>query len=74
MNAVKKHAVLTAVAMAVGIGVVFWLRPTTSGGTIFIVAVSARLGLLSHVTGGVGLPETLGIRIPWTPGTREIPN
>jgi hypothetical protein len=43
MNAVKKHAVLTAVAMAVGIGVVFWLRPTTSGGTIFIVVVCVIL-------------------------------
>jgi hypothetical protein len=39
MRVFKKHAILTAVGSVVGIAAVFWLRPTTSGGAVFVVTV-----------------------------------
>lgn len=35
----KKHAVLSALALAMGIGLVWWLEPTTSGGAVLVLVV-----------------------------------
>jgi hypothetical protein len=40
MELVKKHAILTALAIVVGIGLVLWLQPTTSGGTMLVMTLS----------------------------------
>jgi hypothetical protein len=39
MDVIKKHTILTAIAVTAGIAAVFWLRPATDGGTVFIVAI-----------------------------------
>jgi hypothetical protein len=37
MDVIKRHAILTAVATVGGTSAVYWLEPTTGGGTVFIV-------------------------------------
>jgi hypothetical protein len=39
MDILKKHAILTAVAVLAGIAAVYWLKPATDGGTVFIMTV-----------------------------------
>jgi hypothetical protein len=35
----KKHGILSALALAVGVGLVWWLQPTTSGGTVLVIVI-----------------------------------
>ncbi len=51
MDLLKKHAILTALATVVGIGLVWWLEPTTSGGAVLVFAVCF---ILFNAAGALG--------------------
>jgi hypothetical protein len=40
MDYLKRHAIWTAIAVAVGIAGIAWLQPTTSGGTMLVMVIS----------------------------------
>jgi hypothetical protein len=39
MNAIGRHAVLSAIALLLGVALVLWVRPDTADGRIFLIAI-----------------------------------
>jgi len=71
MGVLKRHAIMTTVATICGILAVFWLRPTTNGGTVFIVTVCLiivnGIGVILEVKPGASRKPGKAVRSRRTP-------